>query len=88
MGLFTRFCHIIFVFNMGAMLQGLLKIAVATGNALSPNNIVMVMTVAFYYTAFWWSASAYTNMIQVLIIILSMLLIHLAFMNLVDRSHA
>jgi Na+/proline symporter len=55
-------------------------IAIATGNSLSPNNIVLVMTVAFLLYSFFGGlvASAYTNMIQaVLIIILSMLLIPL-----------
>ena len=68
-----------FVSNMGVMLQGAAKvIALTTGNAFSPNNIVIAMTVAFLLYSFFGGliASAYTNMIQaVLIIVLSMLLI-------------
>ena len=79
--IYSVFAISFFVFNMGSMLQGAAKvIAVATGNSLSPNNIVLVMTVAFLLYSFFGGlvASAYTNMIQaVLIIILSMMLIPL-----------
>jgi Na+/proline symporter len=77
--LYSVFAIAFFVSNMGVMLQGAAKvIALTTGNAFSPNNIVIAMTVAFLLYSFFGGliASAYTNMIQaVLIIVLSMLLI-------------
>ena len=77
--IYSVFAIAFFVSNMGVMLQGAAKvIAVTTGNAFSPNNIVIAMTVAFLLYSFFGGliASAYTNMIQaVLIIVLSMLLI-------------
>jgi len=77
--LYSVFAIAFFVSNMGVMLQGAAKvIALTTGNAFSPNTIVMAMTVAFLLYSFFGGliASAYTNMIQaVLIIVLSMLLI-------------
>jgi Na+/proline symporter len=77
--LYSVFAIAYFVSNMGVMLQGAAKvIALSTGNSFSPNNIVIAMTVAFLLYSFFGGliASAYTNMIQaVLIIVLSMLLI-------------
>jgi Na+/proline symporter len=77
--LYSVFAIAFFVSNMGVMLQGAAKvIALTTGNTFSPNNIVIAMTVAFLLYSFFGGliASAYTNMIQaVLIIVLSMLLI-------------
>jgi Na+/proline symporter len=77
--IYSVFAIAFFVSNMGVMLQGAAKvIALTTGNTFSPNNIVIAMTVAFLLYSFFGGliASAYTNMIQaVLIIVLSMLLI-------------
>jgi Na+/proline symporter len=77
--IYSVFAIAFFVSNMGVMLQGAAKIiALTTGNTFSPNNIVLAMTVAFLLYSFFGGliASAYTNMIQaVLIIVLSMLLI-------------
>jgi len=77
--IYSVFAITFFVTNMGVMLQGAAKIiALTTGNAFSPNTIVLVMTAAFLLYSFFGGliASAYTNMIQaVLIIVLSMLLI-------------
>jgi Na+/proline symporter len=76
---YSLFAIAFFVSNMGVMLQGAAKvIALTTGNSFSPNNIVLAMTAAFLLYSFFGGliASAYTNMIQaVLIIVLSMLLI-------------
>lgn len=77
--MYSIFAISFFLFNMGAMLQGAAKvIAVATSGAISPNMVVITMTIAFIlYTYFGGMiASAYTNFIQaILIIVLSMLLI-------------
>ncbi len=77
--IYSVFAITFFVTNMGVMLQGAAKIiALTTGNAFSPNTIVLAMTAAFLLYSFFGGliASAYTNMIQaVLIIVLSMLLI-------------
>jgi Na+/proline symporter len=77
--IYSVFAIAFFVSNMGVMLQGAAKIiALTTGNTFSPNNIVLAMAVAFLLYSFFGGliASAYTNMIQaVLIIVLSMLLI-------------
>jgi len=82
MGLvYTIFAILFFVFNMGVMLQGAAKvISVASGNLVSPNFIVLAMTVAFILYSFIGGliASAYTDFIQsFLIITLSIILIPL-----------
>jgi len=78
---YSIFAICFFVFNMGVMLQGAAKvISVATGNLVSPNMVVMGMTVAFILYSFVGGliASAYTDFIQsFLIITLSVLLIPL-----------
>jgi len=77
--MYSVFAIAFFVFNMGAMLQGAAKVfAVITGDQFSPDAVVIVMTIAFLLYSFFGGmiASAYTNFIQaLLIIILSMLLI-------------
>lgn len=82
MGLiYTIFAILFFVFNMGVMLQGAAKvISVASGNLISPNMVVLVMTVAFILYSFIGGliAAAYTDFIQsFLIIALSVMLIPL-----------
>jgi Na+/proline symporter len=76
---YSVFAIAFFVFNMGAMLQGAAKvIAVIAGDVISPDTVVIAMTIAFLLYSFFGGmiASAYTNFIQAfLIIILSMLLI-------------
>ncbi|MBL9215427.1 MAG: sodium:solute symporter family protein [Opitutaceae bacterium] len=78
--LYTVFALAFFVFNQGAMLKGGAKIiAVATGgDMISPNGVVVAMTVAFIVYSFFGGliASAYTDFVQgLLIILLSFLLI-------------
>lgn len=80
MGLiYAIFAILFFVFNMGAMLQGAAKvISVASGDAISPNGVVIGMTVAFMLYSFFGGliAAAHTEFIQAfLIIVLSFLLI-------------
>jgi Na+/proline symporter len=79
--IYSVFAISFFVFNMGVMLQGAAKvISVATGNLVSPNMVVMGMTVAFILYSFIGGliAAAYTDFIQsFLIITLSILLIPL-----------
>lgn len=80
MGLFyTLFAIAFFVFNMGAMLQGAAKVlSVVIGDRISSNHVVMLMTLAFILYSYFGGmiASAYTNLIQaILIIALSMLII-------------
>jgi Na+/proline symporter len=82
MGLvYSLFAISFFVFNMGVMLQGAAKvISVASGNLVSPNMVVMAMTVAFIIYSFAGGliAAAYTDFVQsFLIIILSIMLIPL-----------
>jgi Na+/proline symporter len=82
MGLvYSVFAVSYFVFNMGVMLQGAAKvISVASGNLISPDKVVLTMTVAFiiYSYAGGLIAAAYTDFIQsFLIITLSILLIPL-----------
>lgn len=82
MGLvYSVFAISFFVFNMGVMLQGAAKvISVASGNLISPNMVVIVMTIAFILYSFVGGliASAYTDFIQsFLIIALSIMLIPL-----------
>jgi Na+/proline symporter len=82
MGLtYSVFAVCYFVFNMGVMMQGAAKvISVASGNLISPDMVVLTMTVAFiiYSYAGGLIAAAYTDFIQsFLIITLSILLIPL-----------
>ncbi|GAA5221670.1 sodium:solute symporter family protein [Membranihabitans marinus] len=82
MGLFySIFAIAFFVFNMGAMLQGAAKvISVISDDLLSPNGVVIAMTVAFIVYSFAGGlvAAAYTDFIQgMLIIVLSFMLIPL-----------
>jgi Na+/proline symporter len=82
MGLvYSLFAVSFFVFNMGVMLQGAAKvISVATGNLISPDMVVLFMTIAFIIYSFAGGliAAAYTDFIQsFLIIILSIMLIPL-----------
>jgi len=82
MGLvYSIFAIAFFVFNMGVMLQGAAKvISVASGNLVSPNMVVVFMTVAFILYSFIGGliAAAYTDFIQsFLIITLSVMLIPL-----------
>lgn len=77
---YTIFAVAFFVFNQGAMLKGAGKIiSVATGGEMiSPNGVVLAMTVAFILYSFFGGlmASAYTDFIQgFLIIVLSFMLI-------------
>ena len=73
------FAILYFVFNQGAMLKGAGKvIAVATNNAMTPNQVVLSMTGAFLIYSFFGGllAAAYTDFIQgFLIIVLSFMLI-------------
>jgi Na+/proline symporter len=78
--LYTVFAIAYFVFNQGAMLKGAGKvISVATGGqAVSANEVVLAMTVAFIAYSFFGGllASAYTDFAQsFLIIVLSFMLI-------------
>jgi Na+/proline symporter len=78
--LYTLFAISYFVFNQGAMLKGAAKvISIATGgHMISPNGVVVVMTLAFLVYSFFGGllASAYTDFVQsFLIIVLSFLLI-------------
>ena len=77
--LYSVFAILYFVFNQGAMLKGAGKvIAVATNNAMTPNEVVLSMTGAFLVYSFFGGllAAAYTDFIQgFLIIVLSFMLI-------------
>ncbi len=80
MGLFYAiFAILFFIFAQGVMLKGGGKvIAIATGDLLSVNAVILIMTVAFVIYSFFGGmvASAYANFIQALmIIVLSFLLI-------------
>ncbi|MCL6101027.1 MAG: sodium:solute symporter family protein [Bacteroidetes bacterium] len=79
--IYSVFAMAFFVFNMGAMLQGAAKvISIASGDLISPNGVVLAMTVAFMVYSFAGGlvAAAYTDFIQAfLIIMLSMMLIPL-----------
>jgi Na+/proline symporter len=82
MGLvYSIFAISFFVFNMGVMLQGAAKvISVASGNLVSPNMVVLAMTIAFIIYSFAGGliAAAYTDFVQsFLIILLSIMLIPL-----------
>lgn len=78
---YSIFAMAFFVFNMGAMLQGAAKvISIASGDMISPNGVVLAMTIAFMVYSFAGGlvAAAYTDFIQAfLIILLSMMLIPL-----------
>jgi len=78
---YSVFAISFFVFNMGVMLQGAAKvISVASGNLVSPNMVVLFMTLAFLLYSFIGGliAAAYTDFIQsFLIITLSVMLIPL-----------
>ena len=77
--MYSIFAILFFVFAQGVMLKGAGKvISVATGNLISSDGVVIAMTVAFILYSFFGGlvASAYSNFIQALmIIILSMMLI-------------
>jgi len=79
--LYTMFALSFFIFSQGAMLKGAGKIiSITTGGAISPNGVVVVMTVAFIlYSVFGGLiAAAYTDFIQgILIIVMSFLLLPL-----------
>lgn len=79
--IYSIFAVAFFVFNMGAMLQGAAKvISIASGDLISPNMVVLAMTVAFMVYSFAGGlvATAFTDFIQsFLIILLSMMLIPL-----------
>ena len=79
--IYSIFAVAFFVFNMGAMLQGAAKIiSIASGDLISPNMVVLAMTVAFMLYSFAGGlvATAFTDFIQsFLIILLSMMLIPL-----------
>lgn len=77
---YTVFAISYFVFSQGVMLKGAAKvIAIAAGEeVISPNGVVVAMTVAFIVYSFFGGlvASAYTDFVQsFLIIVLSFLLI-------------
>jgi len=76
---YTLFAIAFFVFSQGVMLQGAAKvISVATGHMISPNGVVLAMTVAFILYSFFGGliSSAYTEFIQgFLIMALSFLLV-------------
>ncbi|WP_236977225.1 sodium:solute symporter family protein [Membranihabitans maritimus] len=84
---YSIFAILFFVFNMGAMLQGAAKvISVISDGLLSPNLVVISMTVAFIIYSFAGGllAAAYTDFFQaLLIIVLSIMLIPLG-LNEVD----
>ena len=77
--IYTIFAIAFFVFIMGAMLQGAAKvIAVAAGSDISPNAVVLAMTIAFVIYSYFGGlvAAAHTEFIQgLLIILLSFMLI-------------
>ena len=78
---YTIFALSYFVFNMGAMLKGAGKlVAVAAGGGITPNTVVLAMTVTFlvYSFAGGLMSAAYTDFVQSFFIIaLSFLLIPL-----------
>ena len=80
-GVYTVFALAYFVFNMGAMLKGAGKlVSVAMGDQVTPNTVVLVMTVTFLVYSFVGGlvAAAWTDFVQSFFIIaLSFLLIPL-----------
>jgi len=83
--LYTLFALSYFVFNQGTMLKGAGKvISVSTGQMISDNGVVVAMTVAFIAYSFFGGlkASAYTDFIQgLLIILMSFMLIPLGLVR-------
>lgn len=82
MGLiYSIFAIAFFIFIMGAMLQGAAKvITLLTNDLISPNGVVLVMTIAFIIYSFAGGliAAAYTDFFQgLLIIVLSVMLLPL-----------
>jgi Na+/proline symporter len=77
--IYSLFAILFFIFAQGAMLKGAGKvIAVASGDAISVDGVVLSMTVAFIVYSFFGGmvASAYANFIQsLMIIVLSFMLI-------------
>jgi len=77
--LYTGFAIAFFVFNQGAMLKGAGKIiSVATGELVTANGVVVAMAATFILYSFFGGliASAYTDFVQgLLIIVLSFMLI-------------
>jgi Na+/proline symporter len=83
--IYTVFAIAYFIFNQGAMLKGAGKvISIATGGQMiSPNGVVVAMTVAFIVYSIFGGliASAYTDFVQgFLIIVLSFMLIPMGLM--------
>ena len=80
-GVYTIFALAFFTFSMGAMLKGAGKlVSAASGGTVSPNTVVLVMTVTFLLYSFVGGlvAAAYTDFVQSFFIIaLSFLLIPL-----------
>ena len=80
MGIFySVFAILFFIFAQGAMLKGAGKvIAVATSNLISPDGVIIGMTIAFIIYSFFGGlvSSAYATFIQsLMIIVLSVMLI-------------
>jgi Na+/proline symporter len=77
--IYSVFAILFFIFAQGAMLKGAGKvIAVAAGDAISVDGVIIAMTIAFIAYSFFGGmvASAYANFIQsLMIIVLSFLLI-------------
>lgn len=70
---YTVFAMAYFIFNMGAMLKGAGKlVSAATAGWVTPNTVVLVMTVAFLAYSFFGGlfSVAYTNFVQSLFILL------------------
>ncbi len=78
---YTLFALSYFIFNMGAMLKGAGKlVSVAAGGTITPNTVVLAMTVTFLIYSFVGGliSAAYTDFVQSFFIIaLSFLLIPL-----------
>ena len=78
---YSVFAILFFIFAQGAMLKGAGKvIAVATSNAISPDGVIIGMTIAFIVYSFFGGlvSSAYATLIQsLMIIVLSFMLIPL-----------
>jgi Na+/proline symporter len=70
---YTVFAMAYFIFNMGAMLKGAGKlVSAATAGWVTPNTVVLAMTVAFLAYSFFGGlfSVAYTNFVQSLFILL------------------
>jgi len=76
---YTIFAMAYFIFNMGAMLKGAGKlVSAATGGWVTPNTVVLAMTLAFLAYSFFGGlfSVAYTNFVQsIFILLLSFMLI-------------